>query len=918
MTFRFRAALLAASTLVAQEPRWFRVEVQPPDMVFRYAPRVRMPGQPKVALALGGGGSRGLSHIGVLQRLEEEGLPVDAMVGTSAGALMGTLWAAGFSGHDIQALFTRMDFGRTVLDPLQRQPGTSLAEQEEATTGLLNLEVRDRGLVFAQGLRSGTELQRSLEGFLARADFFSEGDFDRLKIPVRILATNLEDGQGRPFASGSLVEAVRASMAVPGAFRPVTVGGQQYVDGALTENIPVAYAKGLFHPDRVLAVDVSAPFTEGPGGNFLSITAKSLDLMVERQQNESRAAADLVIRPRIENASFLEYGRQLSPLIQAGRDALDERLEALRRSLREAWGPDETLPSRTTVWASPPGPELLRLAASNLPPGRPVTRQGLYIFLRQALVRGLASTAEAKLQDGVLELRCPPHAALQRLEVEAPDRITARLRPHLEATFLLGEPFDPSSFGAFLGGWVNALILEGAPLVDVRGSGFDPLTGVLRVRLTEPVVTNLEIRPPEHGTLDSRELSDLFQDFMGRPLRPRDLRQRIDVAQQRLHLAEIRFELKHQGGSDSGVSLVLIPVPRRLNSLDLILGFESTLGGQVGFRAKTLNFGIDGLEMDAEGTRNRLHSHGEVSVGAHIPGLPWAALDVDGSFFSQRLEAPLTYPVPESSGEGLPSVVLGQGRVGASTLRAQGHFRFGGLDRGLGMAGVEHRDAAYNDGDLRHAWKEDAFVLQAEWDNLDRHTLPREGLLLRGRFILGRAAGALTLEPWQLVGPEQEPSKGFREGYLRVLGLQPLGPQTSLSLDTEWGYGHRLPLDRWWTLGGPSFMVGSKAVGYFLPNFLVVRLGLPFRIPGPMGLDLDLTPRLDQAWMAPDAGLLTGAESLQARSAGMLVRTTLSGFHLELAYGFQRLRRPGEGWSRSIGTFNVQVGTQPFDLWKRR
>ena len=892
--------LFAASTLAAQEARWFRVDVQPPDMVFRYAPTVRVPGQPKVALALGGGGSRGLAHIGVLQRLEEEGLPVDAVVGTSSGALIGTLWAAGFSGHDIQALFSRVDFGRMVLEPLQRTPGTSLSEQEEAATGLLNIQVRGKGLVFAQGLRSGAELQRGLEGFLARANFFSGGDFDQLKVPLRILATNLEEGQGRAFASGSLVEALRASMAVPGAFRPVLIGGQQYVDGAFTENLPVMCAKSLLHPDRVLAVDVSAPFMEGPGGNFFSITAKSLDLMVEHQQNESRAAADLVIRPQISTASFLEYGSQLGALIQAGRSAFDARLDTFRRSLREAGGPDETLPVRTMVWAQPPPRELVDLAATHLPPGRPPTRQGLYGFLRLAIVRGFVATAEAKLRDGVLELRCVPHTSIQKVVVEAPPHLSARIRPHLEATFPVGQPFDAAAFGAFLGSWVNALILEGSPLADVRGSGFDPLTGTLRLKLTEPVVRNLELRTPERGLADLPHLSRLFQDFVNHPLRPRDLRQRIDVAEQRLRLAEVRFELKRQEPPNPDVSLVLVPVPRKLNSLDLIVGYESTSGGQVGFRAKTLNLGLQGLEVEAEGARNRLQSQGGVRLGTPFPGIPGTALELDGSFFSQRLEAPLSFPVPELPGDGL------NGRIVASTLRLQGRFRFGGLDRGLGIMGIEHRDAAYHLRDLRRARKEDAVALQAEWDNLDRHTLPREGLLLRGRFALGQGTQGL------------EPLEGFREGYVRALGLQPLGPRTSLSLDAEWGYGYRLPLDRWWTLGGPAFLVGSKALGYLVPNFLALRLGLPFRIPGPLGVDLNLTPRLDQAWVASDAGALTGATSPKARSAGLLVRTTLSGFHLELAYGFQQLRRPGEPWSKTTGTFNIQVGTQPFDLWKRR
>lgn len=897
---RAAAVALAALPVSAQQARTFRVEVLPPDMVFRYAPDARIPGQPKVALALGGGGSRGLAHIGVLQGLEAEGLPVDAIAGTSAGALMGALWAAGFSGHDIEALFTRVDFGRTVLDPLTRHPGQSLSEQEEAAGGLLGLEVQGRRWSFAQGLRTGTELQRALEGFMARAAFFSGGDFDRLKVPLRILATNLEDGQGRAFAQGSLVEALRASMALPGAFRPVLVGGQQYVDGALTENLPVAHARAIFQPDRLLAVDVSSPFDEGPGSNFLSITTKSLGLMLEHQQNQSRSAADLVLRPNLPPGNFLDYGGKPGPLVRAGREAFEARKEAWRRLLREAWGPDEVLDAGSVVWTPAPTPELQQLADRWMPPGRPPSRQGLAIFLRQALVRGLAADVEGRLTPGRLEVHWRPHAPVHTILVEASPALRARLQPYLEATFPRGTPFDPAAFGALLGSWVNAVILGGSPLVDVRGSGFDEASGTLKVVVAEPRLASLEVRPSRRGQGGLDPLADLFKDLIGQPLRPADLRQRVEVASQRLRLAELRFELKPYGPEGREVALELVPVPRQQAALDLLLGFESTLGGQLGFRSQAFLPGRPGLELEASGARNRLQSQGGLRLGAPFPGLPGVLLELDAAFFGQRLEAPLPFPAPELPGTGPP------GRFDASTLRLQGRFRFAGLDKGLGVVALEVRDAAYHAGDLRQARRQEGAFLQAEWDDFDRHTLPREGLLLRGRFAQGRVVR----------GPE--PQDRFREGYLRALGFQPLGERLGLSLDGEWGHGRNLPLDRWWTLGGPAFLVGTPALGYLAPTFLALRLGLPFRVAGPLGLDFDLAPRLDQAWLAPQAGALTGAPALRLRSAGLLLRTSLGGFQLELAYGFAQRRRPGEGWGNTSGTFNLQVGTQPFDLWKRR
>ena len=246
----------------AATPRRIEVTLQAPDMVFRFMPRVVIPGMPRVAVALSGGGARGLAHIGVLQRLEEVGYPLDSLTGTSAGALVGALYASGFSGREVEDLFSRLDLTRAFLEPLLRNPGETLEEQEDRSAPFLSIERHSGRLSLAQALRSGVEMQHTLQGLLARGAYFSGGDFNRLQRPLRVLATNLETGQGRVFDRGDLVEAVRASMSIPGGFRPVVIEGQQYVDGALVENLPVTTAKEAFHPDLVIGIDTSAPLEQ--------------------------------------------------------------------------------------------------------------------------------------------------------------------------------------------------------------------------------------------------------------------------------------------------------------------------------------------------------------------------------------------------------------------------------------------------------------------------------------------------------------------------------------------------------------------------------------------------------------------------------------------------------------------------------
>ncbi|HEX7553155.1 MAG TPA: hypothetical protein VF378_06345, partial [Geothrix sp.] len=143
------------------------------------------------------------------------------------------------------------------------------------------------------------------------------------------------------------------------------------------------------------------------------------------------------------------------------------------------------------------------------------------------------------------------------------------------------------------------------------------------------------------------------------------------------------------------------------------------------------------------------------------------------------------------------------------------------------------------------------------------------------------------------------------------------GEAMGADLDLEWGQGRHLPLDRWWVLGGPSFVIGSQSVSYMAPNFSALRFGLPFRLYMGLGLTVELVPRFDLAWVAQDPANLLGTEGApRAQGTGLLLRTTLSNFYVELSYGFLKLHSP-QADGKATGNFNVLIGTQPFDLWKR-
>ena len=918
MSHRLGRILMGAGAclaLTAQEvPAPMEVTVVPPDNIFRFAPKVELPGRPRLALVLSGGGARAVAQIGVIQRLEEVGLLVDSITGTSAGALMGALMASGFSGRDIEDLFTRVDFNRAFLDPLLRSQGTTLEEDEAGTGTILSIEMTGGVPTFALALRNGVEIQRTLEGLMARGAFYSAGGFDGLKYPLRVVATNLETGHGRVFDQGDLVEVLRASMAVPGAFRPVMVDGQPYVDGALVENLPVFTARAAFRPDLTLAVDVSAPLEHRGASNFFSLAARSLDLVVERRQWESRAAASFLLRPELGAVDFTDYGKGLPSMVAAGRKVFDEHLPELKAGLLQGLGGRDVLPVSRVVVNSvrPLPPQATSMLARLLPEGSPVRREDGLVALQQLLLHGWARAARATVREDhgtrVLSLDLQPCERVKALSIQVPARYRDRLEGDLRQRFPLGEPFNPEVFGEFLGSWVHRFVMEGTPLVDVRGSAFNEDTGTLKLVVRDPRIRTLTVKGARNPA-ETRYITGLLAPLVGEPLRAVQLRQSIGLVEHRLHLQELRYQLRPihlegpEGATDD-VEILLTPVHHKTQSLDFSLGYETTLGGEFGFTYNSVNFGGTGVEASVSGAKDRLEDRALVAVrGPMASSLPGSGLEIWGSSYRQRLPSALTFTAPEVAAAD-PGARLAKEDLGLGW-----YARFGNLGQGKARLDVTWRQASFATDAPRGLRHERTAELSTEWDNFDRNTFPTEGLMVRGRYGLGNSL------------PGLEPDGTFRFGYLRAQGITTFSSLNQASnlgmdLDVEWGYGNRLPLDRWWTLGGTSFLMGTQSLAYLAPTFLVARLGLPLRLAGPFGTVLQIMPRAD-------LGTITGGpqdlfRTDHALGMGVLVRTIFSKFYVEVAYGVLRPGTPAGGWGPAGGSFSTIIGTQPFDIWKRR
>jgi NTE family protein len=276
-----------------------QVPAQPPLGPIVVTPPVALPvapvptRPPHIGLALGGGAARGFAHIGVLQVLAEQGIKPDLIVGTSAGSLVATLYAAGKSPTELGALAQGMD-------------ESALTDWSFPVRGLI------RGEALARYVRSQTAgLQ-----------------IEQMRLPLGIVATDLADGQPILFRRGDPGAAVRASSAVPAVFQPVRIRGREYVDGGLVAPVPASFARQM-GAELVVAVDISeAPDGQATGDAFrmLMQTFSIMGASINRWELKD---ADVVIRPRLVGMSGADFlSRQRA--IQAGRDAAQAALPQLR------------------------------------------------------------------------------------------------------------------------------------------------------------------------------------------------------------------------------------------------------------------------------------------------------------------------------------------------------------------------------------------------------------------------------------------------------------------------------------------------------------------------------------------------------------------------------------------------------------
>ena len=412
----------------------------------------RAPGdqRPRVGLALGGGGARGIAHISVIKGIEKAGIRVDCVAGTSMGSLVGGFYASGMPAAEIEELVLSLDWARMFNDSLDRaERSYRRKEEDRINLSTLGVGVNREGLAVATGVLAGQRILLLFERLTQPVSTIEH--FDDLPIPYRAIATDLNTGEAAILDHGNLALAMRASMSLPGIFDPAVINGRVLLDGGLVNQVPIDVVRDM-GAEVVIAVDVGTPLATLDGSaSLLAVLGQMTSMMTvgnTRAQLRTLGERDVLVVPElgteVTSADF-DKGELALQIGDRAVATVQDRLDALG-----AADPAGTPALAVKPAAGPPVIDFLRL--DNM------TAYDDAVFLTRIdvpLGEPLdADALEAQLQ-GIFGMETFALVAYELVEEEGQTGVVVRARPkafgpnYLQAGLRLNSDFE-GSFGADL------------------------------------------------------------------------------------------------------------------------------------------------------------------------------------------------------------------------------------------------------------------------------------------------------------------------------------------------------------------------------------------------------------------------------------------------------------------------------------
>lgn len=307
--------------------------------------------RPKTGIALSGGGLRGLAQIGVIDELLKAGIPVDNIAGSSIGSIVGGLFAVGYSGEELEEFATSTDWENIFIDSPERRT-MFIGQKSELNRHFAAFRFEGMRPYIPQAVSQGQQVSTLIHSRILHAGFHPNTHFDDLKIPLRIIATNMLTGAETVFENGDLAQSIMASISVPLLFSPVKIDSNYYWDAGMVNNIPTDVARNM-GSDLVITVDTTAPLRSiqdmvYPWQHFDQGTT----IMQQSRNREALKNADIVIKPDLTGFQAYEI-ESIPEFIRLGREAARQAVPEIKKRLDElnAFSEEETrfVPEDITV-----------------------------------------------------------------------------------------------------------------------------------------------------------------------------------------------------------------------------------------------------------------------------------------------------------------------------------------------------------------------------------------------------------------------------------------------------------------------------------------------------------------------------------------------------------------------------------------
>lgn len=289
--------------------------------------------RPEIAIALSGGGARGLAQIGVLKVLEKHGIPLDGIAGTSIGGVIGALYCTGYSSAEIESLAFHINWYDIIHDNPERNQ-LFLGQKEDRAHYIVQLRLKGFSLDIPNAITSGQKFTTMITRILLDAPYPPVEDFEKLHIPLQVVTTDLITGKKVIIKSGSLPDALSASMAIPLLFAPVRINGHLLVDGGLVQNLPVDEARS-YDTDLVIAVNTCSELRDENSINApWEIADQVTTIMQNHKVKRQIQSADISIEPELKNITNTDFDK-IREIIDAGTEAADKAVPLIKDILLE-------------------------------------------------------------------------------------------------------------------------------------------------------------------------------------------------------------------------------------------------------------------------------------------------------------------------------------------------------------------------------------------------------------------------------------------------------------------------------------------------------------------------------------------------------------------------------------------------------